>query len=178
MTFDQLLNNVISNAEAHRQRAELAAAPLNSHQFNKPSGRDWSVAHVFKHLCLADGPYLHAIDKAITLARPTAGESKVRHTLIGKMLMKASGPNGNAPAPGFLIPPPLPLSKEVMEEWTQKKAKLVELAEFAKGKDLSMRVRNPFIRLITLSLADMFAIVDAHTERHVRQIEERAKLAQ
>lgn len=175
MTFNALLESVAARAEEHERRALAAVEGLSSEKFNRPAGTDWSVAQVFKHLCLADEPYLNAIEPAIAAAK--LGDGEVKHTLIGKLLMKVSGPGGNAPAPGFLIPPDLPLSLEVVEEWRGYQKRIVRLAELAKGKNLSHRVRNPFIKFLRMSIADMFGVVDVHNERHVQQIEARCRSA-
>ena len=175
MTFDAFLDGIADRAKEHERRAVSASEGLTSEQFNKPAGQEWSVARVYKNLCLADEPYLVAIENA--LANAAAGSGQVKHSFFGKMLMKFSGPDGNAPAPAFLIPPALALSTDVIEEWKGYRSTFIRLIESAKGKNLSMGVKNPFIKILPMKLADLFAIIDVHTERHVRQIEERSRLA-
>lgn len=175
MTFGELLEGVAARAAEHERRALSAIEGLSSEQFNKPAGKEWSVAHVFKHLCLADEPYLNAMQEALASAKDGTGE--VQHSMVGKFLIKVSGPEGNAPAPGFLVPPALALSRGVVDEWRKHHTRFIELVESAKGKDLSTKTSNPFIKFLRMSIADMLAVMDAHTERHVRQIEERSRLA-
>lgn len=175
MTYEAFLEGIAARAREHEQRAVSASDGLTSEQFNKPAGKEWSAARVYKHLCLADEPYLMAIESA--LSRASAGSGDVKHSFVGKMLMKASGPDGNAPSPAFLIPPALALSTEVVEEWKRYRATFLRLIESARGKDLSVGVKNPFIKFLPMKLADLFAVIDVHTERHVRQIEERSRLA-
>jgi hypothetical protein len=174
MTFDELVDGAAARSLENEQRAVSAAEPLTDEQFNKPVGRDWSVAGVFKHLCLASEPYLDAMEKAIAECRPGSGE--VKHSWLGKFLIKASGPNSNSPAPGFLVPPDYKLSKEVVSEWRGHEARFRKLCEMAKGKDLSYKVRNPFIKFLRMNVADMFAVMDVHAERHVGQIMERSRI--
>ncbi len=174
MTYEAFLEGVAARAKEHERRAVAASEGLTSEQFNKPAGREWSVARVYKHLCLADEPYLMAIEGA--LSRAPTGSGDVKHSFVGKMLMKASGPGGNAPSPAFLIPPALALSAEVIEEWKRYRGTFLRLVESAKGKDLKVGVKNPFIKFLPMKLADLFAVIDVHTERHVRQIEERSRL--
>jgi hypothetical protein len=175
MTYDEFLSGIAKRAEEHQQRAVSAAQDLTSEQFNAPAGREWSVARVFKHLCLANEPYIKALEEVV--AKVGAGHGETKHSFFGKILMKASGPGGNAPAPAFLIPPDLALSKEVIEEWRGYQQRLIAATSACSGKNLSMGVRNPFFRIIPMKLADLFAILDVHNERHVQQIEERSRLA-
>jgi hypothetical protein len=175
MTYDELVANVSARSNDHVARATAAAEGLSVEQFNSPAGKEWSVARVFKHLCLADEPYLKAIEEAVPVSK--AGSGEVRHSWVGKLLMKVSGPGGNAPAPAFLIPPELALSTQVIDEWIGYESRLRGLCDMAKGKDLSHKVRNPFLKFLRMNVADLFALMDVHTERHVRQIEERSDLA-
>ena len=175
MTYQEFLAGVAKRSEEHQQRAVNAAQGLTSEQLNAPAGKEWSVARVFKHLCLANEPYVKALEEAV--AKVGAGDGDVKHSFVGKLLIKASGPGGNAPAPAFLIPPALALSKEVIEEWRGYQQRILSAAVACGGKDLSMDVRNPFFRILPMKLADLFAILDVHNERHVQQIEERSRLA-
>jgi hypothetical protein len=174
MTFDELTFDAAARSAEHEQRAVDAAQGLTDEQFNQPVGGEWSVAKVFKHLCLASEPYLIAMEKAIAECKPGSGE--VKHSFLGKIVIHASGPSGNAPAPGFLNPPDYALSKEVIAEWSGHEGRFRKLCEMAKGKNLSLKVRNPFIKFMRLSVADMFAIMVVHAERHVQQIEERSRI--
>nr|CAA9249800.1 hypothetical protein AVDCRST_MAG63-1860 [uncultured Armatimonadetes bacterium] len=59
-------------------------------------------------------------------------------------------------------------------EWHRQQAELISLIDRAAGVDLSAAsVRNPFLPVIRMNVADCLEIVTAHTERHVGQIEER-----
>ena len=174
MRFDELLKDVAARSLDHEQRAVAAAQNLTEEQLNKPVDGEWSVAKVFKHLCLASEPYLIAMEKAVRECKDETGE--VKHTWIGKMIKVASGPASNTPAPGFLMPPEYALSKDVIREWVGLEVRFRELCEASKGKDLSHKVRSPFIKFMRMNLADMFAIMDVHAERHVQQIEERSKI--
>jgi hypothetical protein len=177
MTFDELLAGVEASALEHEQRALAAVEALTAEQINTPVNGEWSVGKVLKHLCMADEPYLDAVETALANPRAAAGSDNYRHTLVGKLLIRASGPGANTPAPKFMVPPDASYSKEIIEEWKSLRARLRDLAIRAKGADLSAGVRNPFMKFFRMNLGDLFAVMDVHTERHVGQIEERANIA-
>lgn len=160
-------------------RALRAVERMDQSRWNA-SARDgeWTVPQVFRHMWLANAPYLTSMRRAIEAA-PSGPDVEARHTWFGRFLLKAAGPTGNAPAPKALHPEPGPYGREVVNAWRAQQDETSELARLAEGRDLSAaRFRNPFIRVVRMNSADGFAILLEHTERHVLQIEERsAKLA-
>ncbi len=125
-------------------------------------------------MVLANRPYLQTIQGGLAGAGRCTGDPPIRHSFFGRLLIKAAGPRGNAPAPKILHPRPVPTWLEVLAEWQQQQTQLLSLLDQAAGVDLSSApVRNPFVRVIRMNLADCLEIMTAHTERHVRQVEER-----
>lgn len=176
MKAEELLAGVIARSGEHESRAIAAIEGLTDAQFNMAIDGEWCVAKVFKHLCLADRPYLDAAESALEKAGADKG-GEVKHTLVGKLLIRGSAKNANTPVPKFLVPEDLDYSTDIVDEWQALKVRLRELSERARGHDLSHGVRNPLIQLFRMNLGDLFAVIDVHTERHVCQIEERAKIA-
>jgi hypothetical protein len=129
-------------------------------------------------MLITNGYYFPAMRSAMSGAPRASGETKVRHSLIGKLIRRMAGPGGNAPAPRMLFPGDVTYSAEMLEKWLGQQEELIALLEQAQGLDIShIPVRNPFFSLIRMNLADSFEIMTAHTERHVGQMEERAALA-
>lgn len=176
MKADELLAGVAERSLDHERRALAAVKGLTDAQFNLPVDGEWSVAKVFRHLIMADGPYLDAAADSLQAAGADTGR-EVKHSIVGKLLIRGSAKNANTPAPKFLIPEDVDYSKDIVGEWKALKERLREVAERAKGSDLSFGVRNPFIKFFPMNVGDLIAVIDVHTERHVSQIEERAQIA-
>jgi hypothetical protein len=104
------------------------------------------------------------------------GNPEVKHTWLGGLIVKMAGPDGNAPAPKPVRPANRVNSAASIEKWKTRQAQFCELAASAMETDLmSARFKNPFIPIFQMNVYDAFRIIVEHTERHVRQIEERAK---
>lgn len=158
-------------------RAEAAQKNLDESQWNQTEAKDWSPAQIFEHLVLSNEPYLQKLPAAIAQAGPDDSKP-VHQSWFGKMILKMAGPGGNAPAPKPWIPGPGPFDREVFDRWRAQQERLIALCQTARGKDLSSaRVNNPLMKVIRMTLCDCFLILSDHTERHVRQIEERARIS-
>jgi hypothetical protein len=139
----------------------------------------WSPAQVVEHLVLTNRPYLNVMAAVLKTAGRGAVDAQVRYSVIGGILCKAAGPDGNAPAPKALHPRTTSIPLTIVEEWRQQETELLGLLDQSTGVDLSrIRVWNPLVRFLPMNLADCFAILTAHTERHVGQIQARLPPAQ
>lgn len=175
MNCSESLTDWKTRNEALRARLTNATCDLDDAALNRrPDPQTWSPAQVVEHLVLTNRPYLQTIETALKQSEKRAGNPAVRYSFFGKLIAKAAGPGGNAPAPKALHPRTTPISREILEEWRQQQARLLSLLDFAAGIDLSgVSIHNPFVRLIRMNIADCFELLTAHTERHVEQIEAR-----
>ena len=175
MTGNELTDLVTDLLPKMIERVRVAAAGLTPDQLNQPTASgDWSIAQILDHMMLAHGSYLEILPPAIAAVGP-GGEAPVRLTGIGKFLVKASGPGGNAPAPKPFVPKRAPYDPAVLEEWVAQTNQLRDLFLSARGKDVNRKsLRNPIFKIFGMNIADVMSIAEAHFERHVGQIEERA----
>lgn len=162
---------------ALRTRLDTAIHGVSPARLNQPPANgDWSPAQVAEHVVMANRPYLGIIGKALNEAPRDNANPPVRFTFFGRTLMKVAGPDGNAPAPKMLQPTKGAISSEIFDELREQLTQLHTLLEKSDGVNLSaVRVSNPFFGLIRMNLADCFGIFTQHTERHIRQIEERVR---
>lgn len=175
MTCRELIQNCEAQNKELLARAEKSQAALSAQQWNESSPGGWSPAQIFEHMTLANAPYLEALERVLPNA-PMGDETPVRHTLFGKMIHKVSGPSTNAPAPKNLHPSKKKHTREIYSLWKEQQSRIVDLHEIAKGKNLAgVKVANPFLKLFKMTLCDFFAIITAHTERHVGQVESRVR---
>ena len=153
-----------------RLTSNLDAEALNRH----PEPSIWSPAQVVEHMVLTNRLYLRLIETALQNAERAAIDHPIHFSFFGKILSKAAGPGGNAPAPKELHPRTAVISTAILEEWEQQQTQLLSLMDQAAGVNLArIRVQNPLLRIIPMNLADCFEILTVHTERHVKQIQER-----
>lgn len=158
-------------------RADVAQGRLDESQWNRPEAGGWSPAQILEHMALSNAPYLEKLPQAVAGAGMDDSRT-VRQSWVGKMILKMAGPGGNAPAPKAWVPGPGPFRREVYDRWRAQQERLIALCSEARGKDLgSMRISNPLIKFVRMTLCDSFLILADHTERHVRQIEERAGIS-
>lgn len=176
MNSDAFLDHCRDRAQDQINRARVIFESIDDAGINYvPKGNLWTVGQVFMHMVMANTPYLATIEAQLDRA-PKNGPGEVTHTMIAKMIIKHGGPEGNVPAPKSMIPPDPPTPRERIDLWFAQMTLFLEFIDRAKGIDLShIKARNPFFKLANMNLADYFEILVQHTERHVRQIEERSK---
>lgn len=172
MLTDAYLDRLTTRVRSLIDRANAAAANLSSAQMNwSPGEGKWSIGQIFEHMSLADTKYLLLMRDAFNRA-PESKQAEIKHSWIGGVIIKGSGPQGNAPSPKALHPGKGPFAKTVLERFESEHEVLIGMAENAKGRDLStIKFKNPFIKMFTMNMADGFEILAVHAERHVGQIE-------
>jgi hypothetical protein len=177
MICSTFLEETIGRLEDLVRRARLHRAALTNNQLNWSPGRDlWSIGQIYEHLRLANVKYVPAMEQAVDQSRFGREDAEVKHTVFGKMVAKAAGPGTNVPAHPAMIPRPGPFESSVIDAFVHEHQALIALAKKASGADLRYPVRNPYMKLMKMNLADCFAIVTAHAERHLGQIEEITRL--
>ena len=171
MQCSEFLDTIESQLVDQIERGRIAGHKVTVEHLNsKPAQDSWSMAQIYEHMMLGDAPYLSLIKSGIESAK--AGGGQIKHTFIGKLIMKGAGPSGNVPPSKPMIPGPGPYTPDIVDRWAAQTQSIIDLAKAAKGHDIcSLRVRNPFIRLLRMNLADAFRIITEHTERHVQQLE-------
>jgi hypothetical protein len=159
------------------QRMLKAVSGIDEAAFNRrPDSNTWSPGQVVDHLVVSNRDYIPAIKSAIFAAQKSDADGQVHFSFFGKQIIKAAGPNGNAPAPRKLWPRSSRIDPEVIEIWKLQQEQIVRMMDQAAGMDLSrVKLRNPLITWIPMNLADCFEILTAHSERHVAQVEQRMK---
>ena len=103
------------------------------------------------------------------------------NVMKGKTMHCAEGLEGwlkHNQDPKALHPRTTSIPITVVQEWQQQQIELMALLNQSTGVDLSRtRVWNPLVKIVPMNLADCFAILTAHTERHLRQIAQRLSAA-
>jgi hypothetical protein len=173
MVCSTYLEEIASRVEDLRNRSRLIGATLTADQLNWSTGPgNWSIGQIYEHMHLGNSYYFPAMERAVEFGR-YGGHQEVRHSLIGGAIIKAAGPQSNAPVPRKLRPGNGPFTSDVVQEFDDDHARILMLCAQAEDLDLtSSRIKNPILPIITMNLADAFEIVTAHAERHLGQIEQ------
>lgn len=170
--------------ERHAEQLELWASRLESASAGQteeeaafvPKGQAWSIAQIAAHLALPAEAYLKAM-KAPLAAPGRVGEPDPKLSWIGRRFVKLAGPSSNVPAPPPMQPP-ASAGLESIARCIEVHRSLAEFCRACQGVDISRaKFRNPYLPFIVFRFADSFAILVAHAERHVLQIEERRRAA-
>jgi len=158
------------------KRAKDAISGHSEAQLNqRPDPKTWSCAEIFDHLLVSNDSYIESMRQAIS--NGAKGDPEVSYSFMGRMIIKAAGPEGNAPVPSAMVPRASTFPSTVVDDWSAQMSKLSALAEAANGADLvAARFPNPFAKFMRLRVTDAFEIIAQHGERHVRQIEHRSTL--
>ncbi|MBV6459242.1 MAG: hypothetical protein HONBIEJF_02387 [Fimbriimonadaceae bacterium] len=173
MTAAELVDSCLIELDRHLERVEAVRRRVDDSVWNRRTARgEWSAGEVVEHMVRTHQPYMERVGAAVAAAGPDGG-APVEHTWFGGLLIKASGPNGNAKSPGSTVPAERQYDEVDYRRWVDQAGAWRGIVESAKGKDLTVRIKNPFVGIISMNLADCLELVRDHTERHVRQIEER-----
>ncbi|CAN5569723.1 DinB family protein [soil metagenome] len=167
------LREVEQVSEQTRQlTSDLAAAQL---RWPPPSG-GWSIAQVFEHLVTSHTGYLEKLPEVIDAARERgdrAARGEWRPSLAGGFLLRSVDPKNErrGPSPRSWRPGTEPRA-DAVEAFLHTQEELTALLHRAEGLDLNrIRTSSPVSKLIRLNLGDCFAILAAHGQRHMRQVE-------
>lgn len=137
----------------------------------KVSTHPWSLGQQFDHLNISDRGVILKLREALANA-PNATDNTVEHSLVGKMIMRAAGPGGNAPVPKGFGPGNGPFTAAVASEYSARLREFRQLLLDSSHKDLvRAKVKSPMSSIVKYSAADAFAIVVAHGQRHLEQSE-------
>ncbi len=176
MRSDAFLDGIVARLRSVIARARAATQGITPEAFNRQPKRGvWSPAQVFEHMMMANKRYLASTRKAVESAPKSSDLHEAKHSWWGKIVIKASGPQGKAPAPRMLHPKPGPYGLELVDRWVAEHEEIIALAERARSLDLNCTMRNPFMPVFKQTLADSFETLVSHAERHVGQIEERVR---
>lgn len=177
MKQSEFLKDSIDKLESHIKRIEAITEGMTDAQLSKDldSGL-WGVGRVLEHMNIANEPYIKVMRQALASAPSDSGDTP-KAGFWGRTLAKIAGPEGNAPAPKQMIPEAKEFTHEVVNRWFKVTRDLIAVAQEAEGKDINRaKFKNPFIGFMKMNVTDGLTVGVAHTERHVRQIEERAKI--
>ncbi|MBF9141920.1 DinB family protein [Hymenobacter properus] len=154
-------------ATAQTDFAKLDVALLNQ----RPAPASWSILECLEHLNRYSRYYNAAFAKA--LGRPAAATSaEVAYTWLGRKSVDMMRPTNAKKSSTLKHLNPLGsrLGLEVLTEFDQHQARLLELLAQARHTDLNRKAMPvEFFRLLKLRLGEALEFVVVHQQRHLQQ---------
>lgn len=177
MRAEEFLRKSGTHVEELISRYATATEGLTEDQINvRPKGAHWGVAEIAEHVRLANSFYLPAIESGLNSAVTGDEAEEVRHTWIGNLVAYGAGPRKASPAPRALHPAKRRYALPTLDSFATDHARLRDMIDASKDVSLvKTRVRNPFMPMFKMNLADCYLILTGHGDRHVSQIAEIAK---
>ena len=169
---DVFLDGYQQAVQGQMARLRLTVQGISPSELNAREGKNWSIAQILVHLCLAHKGYMAELERL--LENPPKGECEAEMTKFGRKVYEFAGPDKDVPVPGAMKPGESQYGLEVIHQFSEMHQKSAELAKKARGVDLTaVTFRNPIVPLFKMNLVDAFSVMETHTERHLRQIEAR-----
>jgi uncharacterized damage-inducible protein DinB len=154
---------------SHTEFAALDPVLLNQ----RPAPSSWSILECLEHLNRYSRYYNAALNKALTSARNAADpQDEVAYSWLGRKSVEMMRPANAKKSSTLKHMNPLGsrLGPEVLTEFDQHQARLLELLAAAQNADLNRKaVPVEFFRLLKLRLGEALEFVVVHQQRHVQQ---------
>jgi hypothetical protein len=153
--------------------ADELTVPLSDEQFMWRPGRDsWSIAECLDHLNATARVYLPALDEGIAEAirRGVYGEGPFKYNWIGRLSVRFSDMRVQFNAPEDMQPGTGRSRREILAAFRAYQVQYVDRLRQANGVDLARaRVRVPVTSWLSIPLGSGFAVMIAHSRRHLAQ---------
>lgn len=138
-----------------------------------PQPDRWSLGQIFEHLALSGDPYLPKVG-ALLAAHPTGGDPDLpfRNTWLGRLIIKAAGPGGNAPVPAVFVPKRNDHDARVVAAFVSQQEAILDL--IARSYDapiLSLKVASPAAKFLRFTIADVYMLLAGHGRHHLNQVQ-------
>lgn len=153
--------------------ADGLTAPLSDEQFTwRPGPDSWSIAECLDHLNAAARVYLPALDEGIAdaIRRGVYGEGPFKYNWLGRLSVRFSDMRVRFKAPEDMQPGTGRSRREILAAFRAYQVQYIDRLRQANGVDLARaRVRVPVTSWLRIPLGSGFAVMVAHSRRHLAQ---------
>lgn len=146
---------------------------------SQPVGGGWGVGEVISHINKVTDLYLAQMEPGINQPTDNLPKGSGPYNLPWTMLkfVKVVSPDYRPKIGTFPVFYPDKKAdldrKKLVMHYNKNMDRFISIAERAEAEDLNLdkiKVRNPVVKLIKMSLSSCLAIHEAHTRRHLEQI--------
>ena len=160
-------------------RAKALAEGLDAAQINwKPDERTWSIAQCYDHVRRGADDYAEVLEPLIERARESgrypADDPEPRHSSMGRLIIAFVEPcaKRKMKSPKSFAPSASEIPVSVVDRFVTSHGHVADLVKACDGIDPNrLRMSSPELRVIRMNVADAFAILAMHAERHLAQAE-------
>lgn len=173
------ISSYIAKFQKAKQNARDFLAPLDERTVRrKPSSDKWCIGECFSHLVEAGNKYLKQVEKGLSEAQATnemtSDPMHLRFHMKWFVDYLAPPISFKTKSPGSFNPQDYAsIDKEkVMQNYLQLQDSFIEQLEYADSKHINLskiKVSNPLIPWISMTVAECIAATEAHQRRHLEQ---------
>ncbi len=171
------LASLLQRVETQNERIQELAGSLSKAQLEwiPPEG-GWGVGKILEHLVSSAGMYYDVLPDRIQRARQDQG-AEWKRSMMGNFLIKSI--EGPRKVKTFKRFDPKQVGDRVVERMLEGQSCVAGFIRDADGLNLNkVRMKSPMLGLIRYNLADCFAIMVFHTDRHLNRVDELTKMAE
>lgn len=168
---DRLHDELLVALDSLERRIEQLVRPMSPKRRNAlATDGGWGVGMILEHLCLANGDYISAMERALAAPGAPKGDGAWRPTLGGRLMAHSMRSTWRLPAPKAIVPGPAPRDN-VLDAMLGTLTALRTLLDGARDREWrQVRFTSPYARWLPLNLGDAARIIVYHGERHAGQI--------
>lgn len=177
----------LNSFEQSKETAQQILAKVDDELFKKkPSPTAWCIAEVLSHINVATGAYLAPMEKKLqqTPNSLPKGSGPYSHPWHFRLLISAVSPESKRKIKTFSIFEPNQigdLDRATLEEgYVENMDRFCALLNTAVEHELDLgkiKIGNPMVKWVKMSLSACMAVNEAHIRRHLDQIK-RLKIAE
>jgi hypothetical protein len=153
--------------------ADALTGPLSDEQFTwRPGETRWSIAECLDHLNATARVYLPALDEGIAdaIRLGVYGEGPFKYNWLGRLSVHFSDMRLRLKAPDDVQPGAGRTRHEILSAFHAYQVQYIDRLRQANGVDLARaRVRMPVTSWLRIPLGSGFALMLAHSRRHLAQ---------
>lgn len=178
MTQKEYLNELLSIAGDIPELIRSKFSDYTTEQLNwKPDSSSWSIGEIFEHIIQTNSQYYSHLDEKIKITNGiNTGDLPVKHTFVGKIILKAVSPGGRKTKTFKVFEPAVSnVDNNIYARFLEQHEKLIQLIKKSAAVDINrIKISSPVSSLIRYNLADVLGILVYHTQRHLNQVERTA----
>lgn len=170
----ETVTKIIADLQGLAADARAAFEDLNAAQLNwKQNPESWSVGQCLEHLIKTDREFFPELDKLAAGARRNSfweNWSPLTGWAGGFLIKSLKSDERKFKVPTPRIAPPSSVAPDIVTQYVKHLEQVTAKISATQKADLRQTVvTSPFMKLMTYTLGDGYAVIVEHARRHLRQ---------